>query len=113
MEKDEIMSMAMDEAAKITPKAKKVMEDRIVSSSLEKFLNGEINNDSGEKVKLIDLITQKVLMRTLENGSVKDLKAIAEMLGELEKKSSSLNVNVKTNATDLSLSELAKGNKKK
>lgn len=113
MEKDEIMEMAVEETCKVTPKAKKAIEDRIVSSSLEKYLNGQITNENGEKVRLVDLIVQKALMRTLENGSVKDLKYLADMLGETEKKSTNVNVNVKTNATDMSLAELAKGTKKK
>lgn len=109
MGKNEIVQDVIGEVAKVDEKSAKAMTDRLVSDSLRKFLTGKVDTADGKKVELMDVITEKVLKKMMDDPNMADLERLYNMLEKSEKVKEKVNVNVRVNKTDEKLAELAKG----
>jgi len=109
MGKNEITEKVIGEVAKVDAKSAKAMEDRLVTDSLRKFLTGKVDTADGKKAELMDVITEKVLKKLLDDPNMADLERLYNMLEKSEKTKEKVNVNVRVNKTDEKLAELAKG----
>lgn len=78
---------------------------RLVGDSLEKLLTSDFIDESGSKESYIEHLTKVLIANTIANGTIKDLKAIAEILGELDK--AKVKNTLKISMTDNALKKIA------
>lgn len=84
-------------------RAKKVRERKTIAEALRKVLDEQLPNSEDTR---LDFIVLRALTNLSRDASVKDLKVLAEILGELKvtaENSGAVNLNITTTATSASL----------
>ena len=106
MGKNELMEKVIGEVAETDPRSGKAMQERLVSDSLRKLLNGKLEDGRS----LMDTITEKALRNLLDNPNMQDLERLYNIVEKSENVSRQReNTSARLNETDRKLAELAKG----